>query len=43
METRIVEATLRIEKMEALFDELLEAFEKKGADILFDEILKIHL
>ena len=43
METRIVEATLRIEKMEALFDELLEAFEKKGAYILFDEILKIHL
>lgn len=43
MDARIANAILRIEKMEDLFDELLEAYEKRGAEILFDDLLNKNL
>lgn len=43
MDRVIIEAIERIEKMEALFDELLEAFEERGDEILFDDLLNKNL
>ena len=43
MDARIANAILRIEKMEDLFDELLEAYEKRGAEILVDDLLNKNL
>lgn len=43
MDRVIIEAIERIEKMEALFDELLEAFEERGYEILFDDLLNKNL
>lgn len=43
MDRVIIEAIERIERMEALFEELLEAFEERGAEILFDDLLNKNL
>lgn len=43
MDARIANAILRIEKMEDLFDELLEAYEERGAEILVDDLLNKNL